>query len=89
MAIGVFMFFCAVKAGASTKEDATGLSRVRPAATQQDAEAAGQGEAARGPAKCYTTERDTCPPEMGRHGLEAAQPTRRASSVPSWYWARA
>src|SRR5208283_4648632 len=41
-----------------SEEDATCLSRVRPAIAQQDAEAAGEGEAARGPAQPDTTERD-------------------------------
>ena len=58
-AIGVFTSCCGVKAGAiNPEEDAAHLSRVRPAIAQQDAQATGQGEAARGPASGNATERD-------------------------------
>ena len=49
----------------NSEEDAAHLSRVRPAIAQQDAEAAGQGEAARRSAARDATERD-----LG-HGLRA------------------
>ena len=59
MAIGAFTCCCAAKDGGSTRRRrVSGLSRVRPAIAQQDAQAPGQGQAAGGPQAGDASERD-------------------------------